>query len=391
MNKNILFFTGRLTGGGAEKQFSLWVKSISENIPDIKIYVTVLNTSASDYKIINYDSVKFISLFKKRGKLYNLKVLWDLYKIVREEKISHFVAFLGVPTFIASIICLFTKVKLISSIRSGVNINTALWSKKKLFKKVSFLEYFFKYSTMHAKLWIPLSNFIFWQSSSVVFNSKRSMLGCKKIILPKFHSKSICMYNILQNKDNLIPPTKVKNFLRRPLQIVIASRIVPEKGIVEFINEMQELNKKNKNLFTLDIFGSGDESYIQKIKSLASPQTRLFPFDKNIPKKFQKYNFFAYPTKWSEGLPNAVLEGFLCGCVPIISFQADPDNIYTHEFNALKFSPDNPQEIQNVLRQAFKNYKNLRNNVMNSRKDLIKKFHSPKSFSKKFIRLINKN
>lgn len=386
----LLFFIGRLTGGGAERQFCNWINSIHKYRPEQSIYVVVLNKSENDYSIVRNNNIILIHVLKSKGVWGCIKVIFSLKRILKQNKIDHVIAFLGLPSLLAAIACLFSKARLITSFRSAVNLNNDLWTKKNKFRTTnSTLSYIINF-TWHAKIWVPLTNFIYFRSNYVVFNSKKSMRACHNIVAKIFHRKSFVIPNIILHKIVLNRTDKKPHFSKKNVfKIVIASRLVPEKGIFEFIKEINLYNKYNNIKFRLFIFGDGDKKYIYKIKKICKNEIKLLPFDKHIFRKLKNYDFFAYPSNWNEGSPNAVIEGFANNCIPLISDKADPENIFRKNYNCIKFDLQKSHEIQENLAKASQNYCFLKKNVYLTKEQILKRFHNQHSFFDQFKGLIN--
>lgn len=97
-------------------------------------------------------------------------------------------------------------------------------------------------------------------------------------------------------------------------------RVVPEKGILKFIEENKEILKKDQ----LIIAGSGgDLKEIKKIKEKNQLNIKILGEITKLEEFFSKISVLVLPSKEESTLPLSVIEAFSCG-VPVVSFLIPP-------------------------------------------------------------------
>lgn len=150
---------------------------------------------------------------------------------------------------------------------------------------------------------------------------------------------------------------------------VFVSRVTDTKGILIFIQAIQELNRQGKSL-SLDIYGPMDKECEKEIRDaeLASDERIAYKGvlePMAVQAVLSRYHFLALPTFHpGEGLPGILVESGLAG-IPIIitRFNAFPE-YFTHEESALFVRPHSVEELKDAILRLVED-DNLAQNLSN--------------------------
>ena len=134
-----------------------------------------------------------------------------------------------------------------------------------------------------------------------------------------------------------------------PFRFCFLGRIHPKKGLTELIHAISHLNTLTHRRFILNIYGWGDENYIQEIISLTKTlklSTQIF-FNGPVQgvekaNAFLCSNAFILPS-YSEGLPMAVLEAASYGLPCVLTKECNLPEFFTA--NAAIRSTQEPESI----------------------------------------------
>lgn len=125
------------------------------------------------------------------------------------------------------------------------------------------------------------------------------------------------------------------------LHFVYWGRIHPVKNIEKSIDFVREAFEKCPQTVTFTIYGSGDETYIQKLKTKNADliDTGVLAFKgfiarETIPKQLQRMNFFLSTSEY-EGFSMAVLEAMSIGLIPVIHPVGESSNYCEDKKNAI--------------------------------------------------------
>ena len=122
-------------------------------------------------------------------------------------------------------------------------------------------------------------------------------------------------------------------------KLISAGRVAPVKGFENLINAWELVSKKNKE-WVLEIYGNGEESYINELRALIKlkkleKSLKIKSAISNIEDKMIESSGFIM-TSLTECFPMVLLEAMSVG-LPIISFDCPngPKNIITHNIDGL--------------------------------------------------------
>ena len=167
----------------------------------------------------------------------------------------------------------------------------------------------------------------------------------------------------------------------RPV-IVFVGKIVPNKGVEELVDACVELVKIFPDM-QLRLIGSGDESYLDKLKHKAAQpdgttflELKGYIHKADLPAELVKATVFAAPS-WYEGGPGFVyLEAMACGLPVVACSGSGIDEIVTHEVNGLLVSPKNSKALEEALLKILSDKTIAENMGANARKFVLQESDS---------------
>jgi len=145
--------------------------------------------------------------------------------------------------------------------------------------------------------------------------------------------------------------------------IIFASRVCKEKGVLDLINVVSELNK-NGYIIKLDIFGEMqlDERDRALFESLLDNEIKycgLLDQEDSI-KQMKKYDLFVLPTKYyGEGTSGSLIESFLSGTPALISSYSQANLLIKDCVNGFIFNINDVNDLRDKLIFIINNKKML--------------------------------
>jgi glycosyltransferase involved in cell wall biosynthesis len=217
----------------------------------------------------------------------------------------------------------------------------------------------------------------FWMYGYMQKESKLKQII--KSFLPCFNTKevkitpSICVSNWVAKEmqevyksdttytypnATLIPKKKVyKN--NTDIRFIFAGRIEEEKGLdlaIDALNRFALIHPKSH--FSFDIYGSGDESYIDKCKRMAKPIASKVNFRGKVQSKKQIYadaSILLMPTRMREPFGLVVIEAMAYRCAVIATNVYGPSEIIDHGKNGLLFDMQIPNDLLIQIEKLYFN------------------------------------
>jgi len=131
----------------------------------------------------------------------------------------------------------------------------------------------------------------------------------------------------------IAPKAPIKN-----IKNVYGGRICKEKGIEMLVAVIDHLKQSRISAnIQVDLFGSGNNTYEEKIKSLV----KQYGLDKIITmypcmeqhiflQRMRNYHIFLFPFQWEEPFGKVVIESMASGVVCVTSNKGGPAEIITH-------------------------------------------------------------
>ncbi len=246
--------------------------------------------------------------------------------------------------------------------------------------------------------WVPFFNSQFktikeYHSSRYFINEARTNANFIKKIKYKINDYFESKYHniVLLNKDEK-PFYKTKNtiVINNPIELnnktaslqnkkaIAAGRIAPVKGFENLINTWAIVTK-NEPTWQLDIYGQGDENYIQSLQELIiknNLQNHVFlqPATSDLLTTMLDYSMYIMSSQ-TECFPMVLLESLTVG-LPIVSFNCPtgPKNIVTNNEDGFIVENKNIQQLANKICYLIQN-ENTRINFGKNAKINSKKFN----------------
>jgi len=350
----ILFFTFDISlktwheTGLLERELKFFKRLISNGV---KLTLVTYGDS-SDLNFVNNSNIKILPIYslikKPKNKIFRyLKSFFIPYIIRNEIKKSDLIKtnqLMG--SWVAIISKLFFRKKLI--IRTGYDLLTFNVKNKKT-KLIIIFTYL-----------LTIISIIF--SNRYIVSSITDKKFLNKITLKIFNKKIIIIRNWVEYTDEI-------SYQNRTDTILTVGRLEKQKNISLLIKVA------NDNNVSLDIVGSG--TLKRELMNLSKDLTNinfLGSFNNSqLLELYKNYKIFVV-TSFFEGNPKSLLEAMSAGCIVVASnipniseIITDGVNGYLHNFNV--------EEINNIVEDIKKNYKNYENVIRNSRDTIRENFN----------------
>lgn len=155
---------------------------------------------------------------------------------------------------------------------------------------------------------------------------------------------------ILNEKD-------LKYEYSRPLELCTFSRVMKEKGIEDAIDVVKKINEEtNEIVYTLDIYGPIDKSYVDRFKKLKNTLPSYIKYagcvdsEKSV-EVLKKYYLLLFPTKFkTEGIPGTIIDALSAGVPVVASKWENYADILVNEENSFLFNMNDLKEFENILK-----------------------------------------
>jgi len=318
MSKKILIVIDSLGSGGAQKQAITLGIGLKKSGVEVSFFVY----KKSDFfrKILDEHNIK-IYFEKKNGKL-GFNVIFNLFKIVRRENISHIISFLDTPNFYSSTVKFFNRgIKLIISYRSTTHFDST------------------NNTSLRLKKWC--NN----QADYIVSNSYHERDNWL-IKFPELSEKWNVIYNGVSDSE-FSPDSSI---IRNDHFLVVGS-VGPWKNGLAIIEAISILRNKGI-IINLKWFGKKIallQGYIKQMENLIKKenledQWEWYKPSNQISAQYKKCKALILASK-TEGLPNVVCEALMCGTPCIVSDVLDHPKLIISEKNGYLFNPDDPETL----------------------------------------------
>ena len=328
--KKVLFFTGSLRGGGAERQMVNLAVLLKEKGYDISFFCltqegAIYKNTLSESKInINFS----VHEFKGRGKvetlLYMLKMVKEFKGHMKLNRFDIVISFHDYCNFIASVARKKQKFLLLAGERS---------SSEESF--VSLLGKFYNHYCRYA-------DYIICNSE----NAKEMWLR----YYPKYQKKLKTIYNIVL-LGKICSNYAIKKDGK--LLVIVAASIQQIKNPIGLIMALSLMNEQERSLIKVDWYGSvlSENLYREAIALIEKFHLqKVISFKKSTSKIYDKMNEADAIALFShvEGLPNAICEGMALA-KPILMTRVSDYSVLVDKTNGFLCDSEDVESIKEAL------------------------------------------
>ena len=192
----------------------------------------------------------------------------------------------------------------------------------------------------------------------------------KPVFQEKFMSKTI--YTI--PRGVLVKEDVDHNYDFENIKLMFASRIEPLKGLELIINILPKLLDFK---WTLDVYGEGEDEYLEKINSLIAEYSlkdrvflkgKLFPLDD----AYRTHDIFLFPTLAMEGFGRVAIEAMSYGLPVLTINKYGPNDIVENGYNGYKCPSDDLLCWENNLKLLLSDHSlliKMSNNALQTVRD----------------------
>lgn len=202
-----------------------------------------------------------------------------------------------------------------------------------------------------------------WMESVELADKLQKMGIHNAIYLPNF------------KKLNIIKEDDLRTNYEPPYRLCTFSRVMEEKGIEDAISAVRNINNKyDKEIVTLDIYGTGENEYLQKLDGILQkvPSCHyrgVVPANESV-EVLKDYYLLLFPTHWKhEGIPGTIIDALSAG-VPVVARRWQYcDEMLQHKITGYIYDFEEPEELEKMIEYAI----NHSHETMAMKKNCVKK------------------
>lgn len=183
----------------------------------------------------------------------------------------------------------------------------------------------------------------------------------------------VANFRVVDENTLFLKPYDLKD--GAPLKLIFVSRIKEDKGILDLVETIEEMNKENEQpLFSLDIYGEmylslEKEKYIRSLEDAHIFYRGIIGREKVI-EKLQQNFMSVLPTKYyGEGTPGFLIESLIAGVPVLVSSFSQSSLLIEDNVNGIIFELGSKDDLKAKLREAYANKDKIlemRKNAFNS-------------------------
>lgn len=166
-------------------------------------------------------------------------------------------------------------------------------------------------------------------------------------------------------KLNPIDLTKLPQQRSRILKACFFSRVTKQKGVIEAIEAIKEVNQTMGSCVELDIYGPIDPNFTQEFSEVKNNFPNAIHYRGVVQpnqsvETLKKYDVLLFPTLFkTEGLPGTIIDAYAAG-LPVISSRWDSfGDIVDESKTGIGYTFDNFDELVECLKWAVTHRENL--------------------------------
>jgi glycosyltransferase involved in cell wall biosynthesis len=141
-------------------------------------------------------------------------------------------------------------------------------------------------------------------------------------------------------------------------QLLCVNHLDSRSGLLTAVKAMQILREENLKV-TLNIYGSGDSTYISQLRSFVAQHQLSVEFqsisniNRDLPSIYRKHDLFLHTTEWNEPYSLTPLEAMACGLPVIGTAAGGAGEVFRHGDNALSYMPGDEGELASRIQQLL--------------------------------------
>lgn len=318
MNKKIVFVTGSLGMGGAERVISILSNHLNREGYEIKI-IQIYN-SRIDYHLNSDIEVVFLSTCKKMA-IRNISLVLKLRKEILLSNPTYVISFLANVNIYALLSLLFVNIPCIVSERNDPNREP----------KNQFLKF--------------LRNILYKKASKIVCQTSKA-----KNYFLKYGFKNVI---IIPNPIEVNYIESIADYHSK--RLITIGRLAKQKNHLMMLKAFIEF-KKNNPSYTLEIYGEGPEkSFLENyISDNQINGIKFMGFKKDIEFYVKGATGFILTSDF-EGMPNALMEALAYG-IPSVSTNCEiggPAELIENDVNGYLVDPGNYKEFAKKMAELY--------------------------------------
>ena len=204
-------------------------------------------------------------------------------------------------------------------------------------------------------------------------------------------SKTIPIQNFTDTELFTPADTKPQNDV---FSILCVGRVTPQKNILKFIEAVAQTRDHGFKFKVTWVGSHKDSEYVDKVKTLInsynlSDVMELQDQTSNIAEMYRQADAFCLPSIF-EGYPNVLCEAMASGLPVICSNLQEMPRIVTEGKNGYMFNPHSVDDMASAIEKLINTPKDLLNIISIQNRSHVVSNNSMKSFTERYIMLIEK-
>jgi glycosyltransferase involved in cell wall biosynthesis len=186
------------------------------------------------------------------------------------------------------------------------------------------------------------------------------------------------------------PEPIARDFSRRPLKLLCAGRLSPQKGVhtaVEALAKLVEWGQGGR--VTLSVMGSGHPAYVSRVTDLAKQSQLdehiqfLAPVAKEgFPDVLRSFDVLVFPSIYDEPFARTPQEAMLAGLVVIGTLTGGTSEILQDGWNGLTFAAEDGEGLARQVLRLLNDPELCGRLAVNGRETVLEQFTLPKMISR---------